>query len=267
MLYLNPFITAYCLVLAFILGAVFASFLACMGWRICSGESLVRGRSHCDVCGHELRAKDLIPIVSFVAGKGHCAYCKSPIAALNLYGELLLAVVFVATTMRFDISPTLILMLFFVCMLFLVSITDIHKQFIPDGCLLITILGKVLYIVIEKGFSFEMLKALGTAVLDGLIVAVPLLLLVLLMEKLWKKEAMGGGDIKLIFVTGIYLGWACNLLGIFFACIIGIAVGVLQMRKGDSEENYFPFGPSIAMGSVLSMLWGEQLISAYLSLF
>ena len=266
MLFLSPGITAYCLILAFVLGAVFASFLGCMGWRICNGESILEGRSHCDSCGHVLNARDLIPIISYLNSRGRCRYCKTPIGVMNPIGEFLLAVVFVLTTLRFDITWDLLLMLFFVCVLYLVSVTDIYEQIIPDRAIFVATGFRVAYFVCMEDAGWK--GTLGLLV-DGLAISLPLLLLVLLMEKLWKKEAMGGGDIKLLFVTGLYLGWAENLLAIFFACIIGIVVGMVQMRKGESEEDggYFPFGPSIAMGAVLSMLEGEPLIQSYVSLF
>lgn len=267
MLFLSPGITAYCLVLAFVLGAVFASFLGCMGWRICNGESVLKGRSHCDSCGHVLSAHDLIPIISYVKNKGRCAYCNTQISPMNFYGEVILAVVFVLTTLRYDITWNLVLMLFFVCILYLVSVTDIYEQMIPDSALLVAVGVRVGYFVCVEGASWK--GALGLWV-DGLAISVPLLILVLSMEKILKKEAMGGGDIKLLFVTGMYLGWAQNLLAIFFACIIGIIIGMVQMKKQteESEESiYFPFGPAIAIGAVLSLLFGEQLIGAYLSLF
>ena len=118
MLYLSPGITIYILSMAFIIGAVFASFLGCMGWRISKGESVLKGRSHCDSCGHILRGRDLIPIISYVARKGRCAYCKSPISKSCLWGEVLLAVLFVLTTVRYDVTPKLVLALVFVCLLY-----------------------------------------------------------------------------------------------------------------------------------------------------
>ena len=266
MLFLSPGITAYCLVLAFVLGAVFASFLGCLGWRICNGESVLKGRSHCDSCGHVLNARDLIPIISYIVHKGRCSYCKAVIPPINVLGESLLAVGFVLTTLRFDITWQLALMLIFICILYLVSVTDIYAQIIPDSALFVATGFRVAYFVCMEDAGGK--ETLGLLI-DGLAISLPLLLLVLLMEKLWKKEVMGGGDIKLLFVTGIYLGWAENLLAIFFACIIGIVVGMIQMRKqgSEAEENYFPFGPSIALGAGISMLVGEQLIQAYLSLF
>ena len=110
--------------------------------------------------------------------------------------------------------------------------------------------------------------------IDGLAVSLPLLILVLIMEKILKKEAMGGGDIKLLFVTGLYLGWARNILVVFFACIIGIVVGSMQQKKvenkEDSEEEqsfYFAFGPSIALSAVLMLFFGNMILDWYLSLF
>lgn len=266
MLFLSPGITAYCLVLAFVLGAVFASFLGCMGWRICNGESVLKGRSHCDSCGHALKARDLIPIISYVKNKGRCAYCKAQISPMNLYGEIILAVGFVLTTLRFDITFEWVLMLCFICILYLVSVTDIYEQVIPDSALLVAILIRFIYFILVEGFQWKGLLGL---LIDGFAISLPLLILVLIMEKILKKEAMGGGDIKLLFVTGMYIGWAQNLLAIFFACIIGIVVGMIQMKKQEDEEAsvYFPFGPSIAVGAVISMLIGEQIILAYLSLF
>ena len=263
MLYLTPFLTAYCLVLAFLAGAAVASFLGCMGWRMCNGESVLKGRSHCDSCGHVLSARDLIPILSYALRRGRCRYCNAKIPPLNFYGEILLSVLFVLTVLRFDITWECVLMLFFICILYLVSVTDIYDQIIPDSCLLTAIVIRILYFCFIEGFQWkEFLFLIG----NGLAVSLPLLLLVLLMEKVWGKEAMGGGDIKLLFVTGMYIGWAENLLAIFIACIIGIVIG-LRLQKDEESDGYFPFGPSIAVGAAVSMLYGTQLLDAYMSLF
>ena len=81
-----------------------------------------------------------------------------------------------------------------------------------------------------------------------------------------EKEVMGGGDIKLLFVTGMYIGWEENLLAIFVACIIGIIVG-LRLEQKEDDGGYFPFGPSIAVGAAVSMLYGTRFIEVYMSLF
>lgn len=201
MLLLTPFITVFCLILAFILGIVFARFLGCMGRHI-------------------------------------------------FYGEILLAILFVLTVFRYGIALECVLMLFFICILYLVSVTDIYDQIIPDGCLITAIVIRILYFCFVGGFQWKGLLGL---IGNGLAVSLPLLFLVLLMEKIWKKEVMGGGDIKLLFVTGMYIGWVENLLAIFVACIIGIIMG-LRIEIKEDASGYFPFGPSIALGVVVSML-------------
>lgn len=262
MLHISPYLTAYILGIAFVLGAVFASFLGCLGWRMCKGESVIKGRSHCDTCGHLLGGRDLIPIFSYLFRGGKCAYCKAPIPKSSFVGEVLLAVLFAASALMWDITPILGLNLFFICILFLVTLTDLYEQIIPDACLVVAIAVRLLYYFFIEGFGT---KSFIYLIASGFYVALPLLLLTLLLEKLWKKEAMGGGDIKLIFVTGLYLGWKKNLLMILIACIVGIMIGSLQMSK--KEENYFPFGPAIAIATVVCMFVGDGILGWYLSLY
>lgn len=262
MLFLSPGITMYILTLAFILGAIFASFLGCMGWRISNGESVLKGRSHCDSCGHTLIWRDLIPIISYIARKGRCAYCGQTISITTVLGEILLGIVFVFTTIRFDISLELILMLIFICILYFVSMVDIYKRIIPNSILLVAVIVRIVWFLFIETFTWKGALAL---LIDGLSISLPLLLLVLLMEKIWKKEAMGGGDIKLLFVIGLYIGWQNCLFAILLACIIGIIGGSIQIRR--SKDVYFAFGPYLAIGAVLSLLIGDSVIGWYMSLF
>ena len=269
MLHLTPFLTAYFTVLAFVLGTVLASFLGCLGWRMCHGESVFKGRSHCDSCGHTLGVKDLIPILSYVSTKGRCRYCGATIPKLNLYGELILGIIFAVLTYLTADPYSLSWKLIFVSVLYLVSVTDIYEQIIPDGALLVAILVRIIYVIFgAQSFTFSEFIWL---LVDGLALSLPLLLLVLLMEKIWKKEAMGGGDIKLIFVTGLYLGWIHNFLVLLLACIVGIIIGLIQQKntidtEGEEDTFYFPFGPSIAISAVFVLLFGDGIINWYLSL-
>ena len=263
-----PFLTVYYTIIAFLLGSVMASFLGCMGWRMCKGESVLKGRSHCDVCSHVLGARDLIPVLSYLMSKGRCRYCGAKISPLNFYGELSLGILFGVVTFIYGHPFQLeyVVVLFFFSVLYLVTVTDIYEHIIPDGAIITAIVVKVVSEI--PAHWHEILGIL----IDGLAVSLPLLILVLIMEKILKKEAMGGGDIKLLFVTGLYLGWARNILVIFFACIIGIIVGSMQQRKMITEEEdaeetfYFPFGPSIAVSAVLVFFIGEPILNWYLSL-
>lgn len=104
MLYADPFLTVYCCLLAALLGACMGSFLNCAAWRIVHGESVLRGRSHCDACGHVLTVRDLIPVVSYLAAHGRCRYCGAKLSRRHVMAEAVSALVFVTLLLHYDIS-------------------------------------------------------------------------------------------------------------------------------------------------------------------
>ena len=104
MLYAAPAITIYSCCIAALLGACMGSFLNCAAWRIVHGESVLRGRSHCDVCGHVLAPRDLVPVFSYVFSHGRCRYCGAKLSPRHAVGEAVAALVFVSLLLRYDIS-------------------------------------------------------------------------------------------------------------------------------------------------------------------
>jgi len=263
MLHLSSGLTAYILFLAALLGAAMGSFLNCMGWRLVHGEKL-NGRSHCDVCGHVLGARDLVPIFSYLASKGRCRYCGKKLSARHVWGELVSALVFVSAVLKFDVSLQVLEALLWASLLLACSFTDLEGYIIPDGFIIAMIALRLVFIALGGNFLPELVSAL----IGGFAVAGGLMLVVLLYEKLSGKEAMGGGDIKLLFATGLFLGWKCNFLCLILSCFIGILFGLIsQRRNGGESGKAFPFGPSIALSAWLCYLWGEQAIAAYMSLF
>ena len=233
MLYLTPAFTVYCCFVAALLGACMGSFLNCMAWRVVHGESVLRGRSHCDVCGHVLTAGDLIPVVSYLVHRGRCRWCGAKLSARHVWGEAAAAVTFTALLLRYDISLQMLEALLLACVL-------------PD----------------PKGQALD-------ALLGSLAVGGGLLIVVLLYEKLRKTDAMGGGDIKLLCLTGLYLGWMKNLLCLLLACVLGIvfALVTLKRRGTEGDARLIPWGPSISAAAILTLLWGDAITAAYLSLF
>ena len=160
----------------------------------------------------------------------------------------------------FSLFPYLFL-LFILC---IETITDLRERRIPDSAIVAAILVKIGYTVMDWVFGNSavyqnvenpaLIKGLLLLLLDGLVVSLPVLLLTLVIEKLWQKEAMGGGDIKLLFVTGLYLGWEKNLWMLLIASMIGVVVGMIKAREKEcNEEGYFPFGPMIAIATVICM--------------
>ena len=257
--------TVYFAVIAFVFGAVMGSFLNCAAIRIVRGESFVRGRSHCMSCGHELAAKDLIPIFSYLFLHGKCRYCGKKMSARYPISELVAGVVFLSVFLKYGVSLRMVELLFLCAMLLCISFCDLEDYTIPDSLIVITIALRIVFLAIRFFLDREeCISLLLPSLIGAFSISLPLLIIVLIAEKVLKKEAMGGGDIKLLFALGCYFTWDVNLFGIVAACFVGIVfVMIAKKRKGEA----FPFGPSIAAGTWISMLCGRELIDAYLKLF
>lgn len=264
MLYITPGFTVYFCAVAFLLGACMGSFLNCMAWRIVHGESVLRGRSHCDACGHVLTARDLVPIVSFLAHRGRCRWCGAKLSARHVWAETVTGAVFVLIVLKFDISLQALGALALACVLLAGAFADLEGYIIPDRFVLAGIGLRVVWFFFE-----DWRRALPDALLGGFAVGGGLLAFVLLYEKLRKIEAMGGGDLKLLFVTGLWLGWAKNLLCLLLACVFGIVFGLATQKRRAQQENakILPWGPSICAAGIITMLAGDAVIAAYVSLF
>ena len=259
MLHISPFFTAYCAVVAALLGACMASFLNCMAWRIVHGESVLRGRSHCDACGHVLGARDLVPVVSFLLSRGKCRYCGAKLSSRHVWGEVAGAAVFVSALFRYDISLQVLEAWALGCILLACAFADLEGYIIPDRFICCGAGLFALSLFFGGGVPHRLLSgALGGLAVPGGVLAVSVLL-----EKARGQEMLGGGDIKLLFVTGLFLGWQRNLLCLLLACVLGIAAGLASGRR----ETAIPWGPSIAAAAWAALLFGQQAVDWYLSLF
>lgn len=259
--YLDTFTKIYILVLSFMLGCVMGSFLNCYASRICSGESIVKGRSKCSDCGHVLGVVDLIPIVSYVVLGGKCRYCGSKLNIRYLISEVISGLLFVLIVNKFGFSLRCVEYLVLVCCLLAISFADLEDYLIPDRFIIVGIINRLLFILIGNDVKSELLSSL----ISGLVVGVVIFGLVIVMEKVLKKDAMGGGDIKLLFMLSLYNSLILDLLGVFISCIVGIVFGLVNTRG--EKGKLFPFGPSICIGFMFVMLYGSPIVEWYLSLF
>ena len=251
----------YCSVLALALGAVFGSFLNCAAWRIAHGESFLRGHSHCATCGHPLAARDLVPIFSWLFQRGRCRYCGQKISARYPLTELFFAVVTLLCLLRFDLTVLCLRNWIFLCCLFCLSLVDLECYTIPDGCLLIAAGAWAAALpFLRPGWA-----AVGRAVLAGLVFGGGILLLSLVMDKILKKESLGGGDVKLFAVVGLYLGFVGTLFCMMFACVLGLLFALWQSKHGEKGKA-IPFGPSISLAAGFMLLYGQGFVQWYLGL-
>lgn len=339
----TPLIMLYILILAFLFGAVFGSYIDCVAWRLVHHERVARGRSHCDVCGHALGAGDLIPIISYLRSGGRCRYCGAKFSAESTWVELALGLGFAAIVYKFDASFVALRYLGLLVILMGLSLVDQKTCIIPDrfhvaGILwwLLTLpliactqgrgLTEALSITgarlplanapgLQDGLGRIMLAAAGlpsgsaapagnilaasaavtnatsaapvgaslaagasatftadipfmqwllTDLRWGLIsafgVGLLMLLISLVFDKLTGKESLGGGDIKLLFMTGLYMRPGVTLFNLMLSCFVGLFIA-LGLKK-----DKIPFGPSISIAVFLSILFGSEFVAWYTGL-
>ena len=265
MLHISLGLTAYILCITFFLGCCLGSFADCLAMRLLSGESALAGRSHCDSCGHVLGAPDLVPLFSWLFLKGRCRYCGAKLSARHVWGELAGGAMFVSALLKYDISLQVLEAWLLACVLLACAFADLEGYIIPDRFVAAGAILRIPFFFLLPDPKGQALDAL----LGSLAVGGGLLIVVLLYEKLRKTDAMGGGDIKLLCLTGLYLGWMKNLLCLLLACVLGIvfALVTLKRRGTEGDARLIPWGPSISAAAILTLLWGDAITAAYLSLF
>jgi len=246
------------LLFAFAFGAVFASFFTCMGGRIAQGRDWVKERSTCDSCGHVLGARDLIPIFSYLSTNGKCRYCGAKIPISCLVSEVLLGIYYVLCVLRFGISAEALRCMALSGLLLGLSIVDLEIYEIPDGFI---IAGIVLWVITIPFVQTPWLTEVKQGLLGGLLIGGGMLVLSLIFDRISGKESLGGGDIKLFFMTGLFLKPACGLLSLILSCMVGLGF-VLLLKKSK-----IPFGPAISIATCVTLLYGSYAVEWYLGLF
>lgn len=254
---------------AFIFGAVIGSFLNVCIYRIPRDESIIRPASRCTSCGKPVRFYDNIPLVSYILLMGKCRYCKTKLSFRYPMIEFLNAVLYVIVLEKFYAGPPWVLLVYFVFVSSLVVIffIDLDYQIIPNsitlpGIPLAVVLGST--ILPDPFFRYELLGLKASIV--GLVAGGGFFYLVAILGKaILKKEAMGGGDIKMMAMVGGLLGWKGVILTTFMGSLLGSITGVLLiLLKGREWGSRIPFGPYLALGALISLFWGQDIFRWYL---
>ena len=245
--------------IAFAGGMVFGSFAGVLADRIPRGESWVGGRSRCDSCGAEIAAYDNVPVFSWLVLRGRCRHCGERISARYPLSELAMAVLFAATVavLGTDDLPQLALGLIFCGTLVTVTLADLERRVIPNSVLLFAAAAAAAILLASDPAALpeRLLAGLGAG---GF----------LLIAALAYPGGMGMGDVKLAAVMGLYLG-AAVVPAMLVALVAGAVVGLAIMaRHGAGErKRAIPFGPFLALGGVVGLLAGDELLNAYLDAF
>ncbi len=257
----------------FLLGLAIGSFLNVVIYRLPKGEEIVIKPSHCMKCGERIKPYDLLPVISYIILRGKCRYCGEKFSIQYLLVELLTAISLVGIYFAFGwTSPAdTIAMMVLVSMFIAIFVIDVYHYIIPNEIIVFGLVSGVIFSIL-KGVNFNNLSLFNWDVLKdsglGLVVGISVFfLIVILGEWFMKAEAMGMGDVKLMGVVGLFLGFKLTVLSMFLAFIIGSIISIfLLVTKIKGRRDQIPFGPFIVLGSMVAAIWGTQILSWYFSL-
>lgn len=231
-------------------GLLVGSFLNMCIDRFPRDESIINGRSHCDACGHTLRARDLVPILSYTFVRGHCYFCGVRIPIRNLAVEIGTVLLFGVIWLRYPGSWETVLVAFYTSLLIVFLVIDLERGLI---------LNRVSYPAIAVALLFALLVPERTALemLAGGLIAFGVLLAIALIF----PSGMGMGDVKLAAFIGLAVGYPYVWLALFLAFVIGgLIAGALVLAKVVGRRDPIAFAPFLAAGAIVTLLFGEQIM-------
>lgn len=232
------------LIIFFIFGMFFGSFFTVIGLRMPKDEPFLTGRSHCDNCLHELSLLDMVPIFSYLFLRGKCRYCKEKINSLSTWMELFTGILFALAYYAFGFSYSLLVALGIIAMLIIVTVSDMSYLVIPDQLLIFFSIYFVVISLLDGGLKQTLLN-----ILSGFFLFFIMYLIMLIGNKLFKRESLGGGDIKMMFVFGIILHPLLGAISIFLGSCLALPVSLFILTK--KKERIVPFGPFLLIALTL----------------
>lgn len=237
----------------FAFGAVIGSFCNVCIYRIPEGETVVTTPSHCMSCGYRLKWYDLIPIISWLCLRGKCRKCGEKISPqyplIETINGILYVVIFIATDFKLYES---VLTCLLTSALLVLSVIDFRTFEIPlriNGFILV--LG-LIHMYLHRDCWYD--YVIGFLLVSGILQVIVILS---------KGRAMGGGDVKLMAVAGLYLGWKGILLAFVIGCVLGAVVHLLRMKFAGADR-MLAFGPYLSAGIFMAALWADAMINWYI---
>ncbi|OIO33488.1 MAG: hypothetical protein AUJ70_03155 [Candidatus Omnitrophica bacterium CG1_02_40_15] len=251
-------------VLIFIFGLIIGSFLNVCIYRTPRNESVAYPGSRCTSCKKPIPWYDNIPLLSYLMLRGRCRVCHEKISFRYFAVELISAVSFLILYMNFGLNYIFWIYSLLTFSLIVVTFIDLEFQIIPDR---ISLVGIFVGIVLSVSFpglqnAFTWKKAFLNSIIGALAGGGLIYLTGVLGQLAFKKESMGGGDVKLMAMLGAFLGWKIAALIFFLAPFFGAPIGIYM--KFVKKEDIIPYGPYISLASFVAMVWGHKILSLFL---
>ena len=245
----------------FFIGLCIGSFLNVIVYRLPQNESVIFPSSHCPFCNHKIAFYDNIPLLSFLFLKGRCRYCKRKISFQYPVVEFISGIVLPLSFFLYGFSLTFFVTFIFLYLLIPIFLIDMKHQVISDKITIPGIIAGFIFSFFIKGIQWY-------DSLIGIVVGGGVILVTAVVGKwIFKKEAMGMGDVMLFMMIGAFLGWRGVLLTLILASLLGSIVGSIIVAKRRKKDTLVPFGPFISIAAVITYFFGNFLIGKYLSLF
>lgn len=285
-------------VLTFIIGAFFGSFLKLVADRSLTNESIIFPGSKCEFCKKHLKPSNLIPIISFVVQKARCSYCKKKLSYTYPLAEILTGISFLSLVLFFDIFNNLnpynlsflIYTLIIFCFYIIMTLTDLKSYIIPNKIVYSAIFVSFVFLTIfmiydifsifvninqselgkyllDAGYfkikATQILISYGINIISSIIIALFFIFLIVIT----KGKGMGGGDVKLAFLIGLFNTFPYNIIAIFLGFIFGSVISIfLIVLKIKKIKDIIPFGPFLILGSLIALFYGPKIVDWYLNL-
>ena len=237
------------LIIFFVFGSIMGSFYHALATRLSNGLSIVKPASHCEKCKHQLKWYELIPIISYIIQGGKCRKCKTKMPISYLLMEICTGILFAVCYHVFDTPLEIAVAIVFVSSLIIIIISDIEYMIILDEVLIFAIAAIIILYIIDIGLYETSIK-----ILCGAGAFATMLLIKKLGDFMFKQESLGGGDIKLMFLIGLVIGYEMSICNIFFATFLAFPIALFLLIS--KKDNMIPFGPFLSMSAILLYIWG-----------
>lgn len=241
-------------ILFFLLGITLTSFFQLIGERLPKSKS-INGRSECDSCKHTLRWIDIVPVLGYLINLGKCHFCEKKIPISYLLMELIGGILFAISYLYLGFSLNLVIACIMLSVFIVETSSDVKYSTVIDTVWIIGLLFLVIIRIIQNNFLEYLLSA---SVLFFTLFAIASL-----GKAIYKKEALGGGDIKLYIFIGFLVTIWNGLLSLFLASVFALIYAIIKKKR----NTYIPLVPFISIAVVLTFFYGDSIINWYLNLF
>ena len=239
------------IIYTFILGTLFGSFILVFSTRALKGEDYIKSRSYCESCHQNLKWYNLIPLISYIFQKGKCSNCKAKIPFITFLIELITGLLFAYMFYLYGLSYDFFIGIIISCLLINICITDFKEYIILNEPLILSTILIIALMIYYHDLNFLLLHLATGFMIFGFF-----LLTKKIGDILFKRESLGGGDIKFSFIIGLILGFQLSLNAVILSTFLALPTSVAALKISKNRE--IPYGPFLVGALLLVFLNADK---------